>query len=58
MLWATHLCDEVENADRVIVMHKGKVLKDTTPRQLVAEAGTKTIEDAFLAMTGMAAERV
>ena len=58
VLWATHLCDEVENADRVIVMHKGKVLNDTTPSQLVAEAGTKTIEDAFLAMTGMAAERV
>ena len=31
VLWATHLCDEVADADRVIVLHKGKVLTDTTP---------------------------
>jgi ABC-2 type transport system ATP-binding protein len=58
VLWATHLCDEVGEADRVIVMHKGKVLTDTTPKKLVAAAGTTTIEEAFLAMTGTAAERV
>jgi ABC-2 type transport system ATP-binding protein len=52
VLWATHLCDEVPDADRVIVLHRGKVLADTTPAQLVAKAGTTTIEQAFLAMTG------
>jgi len=52
VLWATHLCDEVPDADRVIVLHRGKVLADTTPRQLVASAGAATIEEAFLAMTG------
>ncbi len=52
VLWATHLCDEVANADRVIVLHHGKVLADTTPDDLVASAGTTTIEQAFLAMTG------
>src|SRR5271155_5305705 len=31
VLWATHLCDEVPEADRVVVMHRGKVLSDTTP---------------------------
>jgi ABC-2 type transport system ATP-binding protein len=46
------LCDEVGEADRVIVMHKGKVLADTTPRKLVASAGVATVEQAFLAMTG------
>jgi ABC-2 type transport system ATP-binding protein len=54
VLWATHLCDEVPDADRVIVLHRGKVLADTTPRQLVAAAGGATIEQAFLAMTGPA----
>jgi ABC-2 type transport system ATP-binding protein len=58
VLWATHLCDEVGDADRVIVLHKGKVLADTTPAKFVAAAGAKTIEEAFLAMTGTAAERV
>jgi ABC-2 type transport system ATP-binding protein len=52
VLWATHLCDEVSGADRVIVLHHGKVLADTTPARLVAEAGAQTIEEAFLAMTG------
>jgi ABC-2 type transport system ATP-binding protein len=52
VLWATHLCDEVVDADRVIVLHRGKVLADTTPLRLVADAGTATIEQAFLAMTG------
>ena len=52
VLWATHLCDEVTNADRVVVLHRGKVLADTTPKQLVAQAGAATIEQAFLAMTG------
>lgn len=52
VLWATHLCDEVVGADRVIVMHKGKVLTDSTPQKLVAAAGVATVEQAFLAMTG------
>jgi ABC-2 type transport system ATP-binding protein len=52
VLWATHLCDEVGDADRVIVLHRGKVLADTTPRELIAAAGNATIEQAFLKMTG------
>ena len=55
VLWATHLCDEVPDADRVIVLHRGKVLADTTPAKLIATAGSATIEDAFLAMTGRGA---
>ncbi len=54
VLWATHLCDEVPEADRVIVLHRGKILADTTPAQLVARAGKSTIEQAILAMTGSA----
>ena len=53
VLWATHLCDEVPNADRVVVLRRGKVLADTTPAKLVAQTGAATIEQAFLDMTGM-----
>jgi ABC-2 type transport system ATP-binding protein len=52
VLWATHLCDEVTDADRVVVLHRGKVLADTTPAALVADAGVATIEQAFLKLTG------
>jgi ABC-2 type transport system ATP-binding protein len=57
VLWATHLCDEVTDADRVIVMHRGKVLSDTPPAELLVATGTDSVEQAFLAMTG-APERV
>ena len=52
VLWATHLCDEVTDADRVVVLHRGKVLADTTPAGLVASAGAATVEQAFLKLTG------
>jgi ABC-2 type transport system ATP-binding protein len=52
VLWATHLCDEVTDADRVVVLHHGKVLADASPAQLMASAGAATIEQAFLTMTG------
>jgi len=54
ILWATHLCDEVPDADRVIVLHRGKVLADTTPKSLIEASGKASIEEAFLAMTGQA----
>jgi ABC-2 type transport system ATP-binding protein len=52
VLWSTHLCDEVPDADRVVVLHRGKVLSDTTPAKMIENAGAATIEEAFLAMTG------
>ena len=52
VLWATHLCDEVADADRVIVLHHGKVLADVSPAELLAGTGKATVEEAFLALTG------
>lgn len=52
VLWATHLCDEVAGADRVVVMHRGRVLQDTTPAGLLAATSTATVEAAFLKLTG------
>jgi ABC-2 type transport system ATP-binding protein len=52
VLWATHLCDEVIDADRMMVLHRGRMLADTTPAEFVKNANAATIEQAFLAMTG------
>jgi ABC-2 type transport system ATP-binding protein len=52
VLWATHLCDEVTDADRVVVLHRGKVLADSPPAGLIASAGSATVEQAFLKLTG------
>jgi hypothetical protein len=39
----------------VIVLHRGKVLADTTPGEFIKSAGAATIEQAFLAITGAGA---
>lgn len=52
VLWASHLVDEAEAADRVIVLHKGKLLAQGSPRELVASAGKASLAETFLNMTG------
>jgi ABC-2 type transport system ATP-binding protein len=52
VLWATHLVDEADHADRVVVLHQGKVLKVGSPRQLVEETGAANLHDAFVGLTG------
>ena len=52
VLWATHLVDEVERADRVVILHRGRVLDAGAPDEVVARAGATGIGEAFLAMTG------
>jgi len=54
VLWATHLCDEAALADRVVVLHHGKKLRDSTPAALIAEAGAPDLEAAFLGLTATA----
>lgn len=58
VLWATHLVDEAEAADRVIVLHHGRVLAEGPPQALAEAAGTATLADAFLQMTGDGAGRI
>lgn len=52
VLWATHLVDEAERADRVIVLDRGRILADDSPASLVASNGAATLAAAFLTMTG------
>jgi ABC-2 type transport system ATP-binding protein len=52
VLWATHLVDEAERAQRVVVLHRGKVRLDGTAAALCASAGRRTLQDAFLQLTG------
>lgn len=52
LLWATHLVDEADNADRVLVMQDGRVVAAAHPEQIVAETQTRSLTDAFHALTG------
>ncbi|MDA0369469.1 MAG: ABC transporter ATP-binding protein [Proteobacteria bacterium] len=51
VLWATHLVDEAELANRVVVLHKGLVLRNAPPQDLIQAEGTETLADAFLQLT-------
>lgn len=51
VLWATHLVEEAEQADRVLVLHRGKLLADGTPQAVTASLGHATLEAGFIART-------
>ncbi|MCB1774240.1 MAG: ATP-binding cassette domain-containing protein [Gammaproteobacteria bacterium] len=51
VLWATHLVEEAEPADRVIVMHQGRKLAEGAPAKLVTDSGAGSLAAAFLSMT-------
>jgi len=51
VLWATHLVDEAEGADRIVVLAKGKVRFDGLSAQLLAAQECASLTDAFLRLT-------
>ena len=59
VLWATHLVEEATLADRVLVLHKGRLLADGDPAGVAHALGGGSLEEAFLRATasGAAPER-
>lgn len=51
ILWATHLVDEAEHADRVVILHRGKVLREGAPATLIDETGAGNLAAAFMTLT-------
>ncbi len=51
VLWATHLIDEVYDADSVIVLHQGRVRADGRASDIVSETGARDIGEAFDKLT-------
>jgi ABC-2 type transport system ATP-binding protein len=52
VLWATHLVDEAQRAQRVVVLHRGQVRWDGPAASLCEAQGQRTLEAAFLQLTG------
>ena len=49
LLIASHNMAEVERlADRVILLHQGRIIEDETPAKLIATYGRGTLEEVFL----------
>lgn len=51
VLWATHLIDEIEQGDDVVVLHEGKILDHGNASEIAVRAGAPGIGPAFTALT-------
>ncbi|WP_414474457.1 ABC transporter ATP-binding protein [Microvirga sp. M2] len=50
VLWATHLVDEAQNADRVLVLHRGHLLFNGPPGELIRRTKASDLDAAFLSL--------
>lgn len=53
VLWATHLIEEVGPGERVVVLHRGRVLARDTREGLVAGQGAADLAEAFGRLVGL-----
>jgi ABC-2 type transport system ATP-binding protein len=53
VLWATHLFDEIEADDAVVLLHEGRVISRGTASEI---AGGRALDAAFLEKTGLGRE--
>ena len=51
VLWATHLIDEVQADDHTIILHQGRVLSQGPARDIVADIGAASLNEAFRQIT-------
>ena len=52
VLWATHLIEEVRQADRVLILHEGKLLADGAGHDICQAEGTRYLAETFHSLTG------
>jgi ABC-2 type transport system ATP-binding protein len=51
LLVSTHVMDEAERCDRLLLMREGNMLAEGTPAELRARTAAPTLEAAFVALT-------
>lgn len=53
VLWATHLIDEIDKGEKVVIIDKGKVLDSGNVEKIVKKTKTKNIREAFNKLVGI-----
>ena len=56
ILWATHLIDEVDESDHLVVLHRGNVLEKGGVDQVLRAVGVDSVQDAFQRLTQAVAQ--
>jgi len=56
VLWATHLFDEIMPGDDLVVLHQGRVLGHGPVENIIADAGARDINSAFMRLTAAATD--
>jgi ABC-2 type transport system ATP-binding protein len=51
VLWATHLFDEIEDTDDLVVLHQGRVLAKGPATRVIAGSGASDVNAAFARLT-------
>jgi ABC-2 type transport system ATP-binding protein len=51
---SSHVMDEAERCDRLLLMREGHILADDSPDELLARTGSEDIENAFLSLVEQA----
>jgi ABC-2 type transport system ATP-binding protein len=50
LLVSSHVMDEADRCDRLLLLREGRLLADATPAELRARTGRENLDDAFLAL--------
>ena len=53
VLWATHLIDEIDKGEKVVIIHKGEIVESGDVLRIVKKTQQKNIRDAFNKLLGV-----
>ena len=53
VLWATHLIDEIDKGEKVIIIDKGEVVESGEISKIIKKTQTKNVNDAFNKIVGL-----
>ena len=57
VLWATHLMEEINSDDAVVVLHQGKVIETGTSQEIAERQKVGDLKQAFNALTGLGKDK-
>jgi len=53
VLWATHLIDEIDKGEKVVIIHRGEIIESGDVIKIVKKTKQKNIRDAFNKLVGV-----